>query len=235
MKKILALLMACTMIFSMSVCTFAQNNDSAGSASSGEETLSPNAKKIKELEDKLAELEKQNEELKKKTNKQSSQISSLINAVKASQNPPKPQGNGSGNDDFRNWQLVRNNAVSYGGNIVAQGGHVEINGGRSNVTFVLGVPDGGTLTSANTLAANVKGSLLNCVTVSSSVGFRTARVNFYMPGVVAGDTIAVYQVQNGKWVQLPTAEIRKDHVVVDMTRYGTVAFIRVPVVATVIN
>ena len=232
MKKILALVMACVMIFSMSVCSFA-SNDASSAASSGEETLSPNAKKIAELEEQLKKMEEEYKELKKKADKQSKQISSLINSVKASKSSPQPQGNGSGNNDFRNWQLVRNNAVSYGGNIIAQGGHVEINGGRSNVTFILGVPDGGTMTSANSLAASVRGSLINCVTVSSSVGFRSARVNFYMPGVVAGDTIAVYQVQGGKWVQLPTAEIRKDHVVVDMSQYGTLAFVRVPVVASV--
>lgn len=243
MKKILALVMAGIMICSMSVCAFATSGgtENASEASSGEVNLSPNAQKIvDDLNKKIDDLTKSTEDLKKRNDQQSAQISALIEAVKATANSKStpaaaPQGNGSGNNDFRNWQLVRNNAVSYGGNIIAQGGHVEINGGRSNVTFILGVPDGGTLTSANTLAANVKGSLLNCVTVSSSVGFRTARVNFYMPGVVAGDTIAVYQVQNGKWVQLPTAEIRKDHVVVDMTRYGTLAFLRVPVVATVTN
>lgn len=238
MKKILALVMAGMMICSLSVSALA-SSDAGSTASSGEETLSPNAKKIKELEEKIASLEQTNKKLEEMNTKQSAQISGLIEAVKATANsksaPAKSssQGNGSGENDFRNWQLVKNNAVSFNGNIIGQGGHVEINGGRSNVTFILGVPDGGTISSANTLAGNVRGGLLNCVTVSSTAGFRTARVNFYMPGVVAGDNIAVYQLQNGKWVQLPTAEIRKDHVVVDMTRYGTLAFIKVPVLAYV--
>ncbi len=233
MKKILALVMAGMMIVSSSICVCA--TDSAGTGNSGEGSVSPKAE-IAQLKAELEAQKKAYEKLEQANKTQSAQISALIEAVKATanskQSAPAPS-RGSSGPDYRNQQLIRNNAVSFNGNIIGQGGHVEINGGRSNVTFVLGVPDGGTLTSANTLAGSVKGGLINCVTVSSTVGFRTARVNFYMPGVVAGDTIAVYQLQNGKWVQLPTAEIRKDHVVVDMTRYGTLAFIRVPVLAAV--
>ena len=232
MKKILALVMAGMMIISSSVCVYA--TDSAGTGNSSEGSISP-AAEIAKLKAELEEQKKAYEKLEKANTTQSAQISALIEAVKATanskQSAPAPSRNPA--PDYRNQQLIRNNAVSFNGNIIGQGGHVEINGGRSNVTFILGVPDGGTLTSASTLAGSVRGGLINCVTVSSTVGFRTARVNFYMPGIVAGDTIAVYQLQNGKWVQLPTAEIRKDHVVVDMTRYGTLAFIRVPVLASV--
>ena len=232
MKKILALVMAGMMIISSSICVCA--TDAAGTGNSSEGSLSPKAE-IAKLKAELEEHKKAYEKLEKTNKTQAAQISALIEAVKATANSKQsaPAPSRSSAPDYRNQQLIRNNAVSFNGNIIGQGGHVEINGGRSNVTFILGVPDGGTLTSANTLAGSVRGGLINCVTVSSAVGFRTARVNFYMPGVVAGDTIAVYQLQNGKWVQLPTAEIRKDHVVVDMTRYGTLAFIRVPVLAAV--
>lgn len=234
MKKILALVMAGMMMVSSSICVYA--TDAASTGNSGEGSISP-AAEIAQLKAELEAQKKAYEKLEQANKTQSAQISALIEAVKATanskQSAPAPSRSSSPAPDFRNQQLIRNNAVSFNGNIIGQGGHVEINGGRSNVTFVLGVPDGGTLTSANTLAGSVKGGLVGCVTVSSSVGFRTARVNFYMPGIVAGDNIAVYQLQNGKWVQLPTAEIRKDHVVVDMTRYGTIAFIRVPVLAYV--
>ena len=111
---------------------------------------------------------------------------------------------------------------------------MEINGGRSNVTFKIAGANGGQVTQANSLAGSLGGSLIACITTSSpGASFSSAKVNFYLAGVQAGDNIAVYQIQGNNWVQLPTAEIRKDHVVVNMTRHGTLAFIRVPVLAAV--
>ena len=189
---------------------------------------------VEEIKRKIEEQNKTIEDLTK-------QVKSLESAVRASMNN-KPKGGGGSSGAGRQPQpemsardaaLLRNNAVTYGSNIISQGGHVEINGGRSNVTFIISAVDGGTSSSAASLASKYNGVLLNIVnTQSPGVGFSTAKVNFYMPGVVAGDNIAVYQLQNGVWVQLPTAEIRKDHVVVNMTRHGVLAFIRVPVLAS---
>lgn len=65
--------------------------------------------------------------------------------------------------------------------------------------------------------------------VKSTIGkFSTARVNYYMKGVKAGQVVKVYQLVNGSWVELTVAEIREDHVVVDMTSFGTLAFVEVP-------
>ena len=92
------------------------------------------------------------------------------------------------------------------------------------------------MTSATSLAAQVGGSLVNCINTSSpGVSFANAKVNFFVSGVQAGDNIAVYQSQNGKWVQIPVLEIRQDHVVVNLTRHGTLAFVRVPALATITN
>ncbi|WP_029233662.1 hypothetical protein [Butyrivibrio sp. VCB2006] len=269
MKKILALMLAGTMLVFSAVCAYAADGSSIPGTPSAEasywrsvaeqaqkaaDTANSLASETKDALDKanktIEETKNTNKEMQKQLNnyaklaqQQSSQISKLNkqagdyeNKLKAVNNDLKNasagRGGSSGND-VRNQMLIRNNAVSYGGNIVGQGGHVEINGGKSNVTFIVGVPDGGTMTSATALAASLKGSLVNCVTVTSTVAFKSAKVNFYVTGVTAGDNIAVYQAQNGKWVQLPTAEIRQDHVVVNMTRYGTIAFIRVPVLASV--
>ena len=65
---------------------------------------------------------------------------------------------------------------------------------------------------------------------ASITGFNTATVNFYLKGIKAGQNIKVYQLVNGQWVELTVSEIREDHVVVDMTSLGTLAFIEVPVV-----
>jgi hypothetical protein len=270
MKKILALMLAGTMLVFSTVCAFASDGSSIPgtpsaeasywrsvaeqyekaaeearkAASDTQEALDKAEKVIEDANNTNREMQKQINNYAKLASDQSAQISKLskeasetskkLEMVANDRKNAAGRGGSSGND-VRNQALIRNNAVSYGGNIVGQGGHVEINGGKSNVTFIVGVPDGGTMTSATSLAANLKGSLLNCVTVTSTVAFKNAKVNFYVTGVTAGDNIAVYQVQNGKWVQLPTAEIRQDHVVVNMTRYGTLAFIRVPVLASVTN
>ena len=74
-----------------------------------------------------------------------------------------------------------------------------------------------------------------CLTVKNKhrinaniTGFQTARVNFYMKGVWPGQNIKVFQIINGRCYELHVAEIRTDHVVVDMTSLGTLAFLEVP-------
>ncbi|MDE5932264.1 MAG: hypothetical protein K2H40_07265 [Lachnospiraceae bacterium] len=113
---------------------------------------------------------------------------------------------------------------------VSQGGNVIINGEPSNQTFsVLKVLSGHT-DSAKAQAASLGGTVLNVARIDASVYFDTATVNFYMPGVTAGQNIQVYQYDytNGQWTGVAVAEIREDHVVVDMTSLGVLAFIEVP-------
>jgi len=133
-----------------------------------------------------------------------------------------------------NQVLSRNNAIGDGsGGYVAQGGHVQINGGKSNVTFTLSPPSSAVLGSANSLAGNVGGTLINCVSTSSpGVSFKTATVNFTVTGVSANDTIAVYQLQGKKWVQVQVASVTNNHVTVNLTQHGPLAFMRVAAVAT---
>lgn len=113
---------------------------------------------------------------------------------------------------------------------MGQGGHVIINGAPSNVIFFLTKPAKVAVESAKSQATALGGKVLNVVTTTSQVvgKFGTARVNFYAKGVKAGQHIKVYQLVNGAWVELTVAEIREDHVVVDLTSHGTLAFIEVP-------
>lgn len=112
---------------------------------------------------------------------------------------------------------------------IAQGGHVILNGAPSNVTFAVGKPLAADVTSAKKEAAALGGKVLNVVTVKSTIGkFATARVNYYMKGVQAGANIKVYQLVKGAWVEVSVAEIRADHVVVDMTSLGTLMFVELP-------
>lgn len=220
MKRLLALLIACVMFASTTLCTYAADDAKGGSTS-------VTAEDIKRMEEEIEKLTKQ--------------IKNLQNTIRASQQAnnkkQQPAKSSGGGQAYQQPDVyTKNNAVNYGGNVIAQGGHVEINGGRSNVTFKIAGANGGQVTQANALAASLGGSLINCITTSSpGASFNNAKVNFYISGVQAGDNIAVYQIQGKNWVQLPTVEIRKDHVVVNMTRHGTLAFIRVPVLAAVTN
>ncbi|MBO6195871.1 MAG: hypothetical protein J6O03_00145 [Butyrivibrio sp.] len=210
MKKIIALALASVLFVTSSICVFAADEVSS--------VQSPTPKEIME---KLEKLEKENAELRKS-------VSDLTKAVQAN------RGGGGGGSSKPSAPSSGGNYVNFGGTMTYQGGKIEINGGKSNVTFTIKAPAGGTITSANSLAGKVGGNLLSCIETSSpGVAFRTAKVNFYLAGVQPGDNIAAYQAQNGNWVQLPVVEIRQDHVVVNMSRHGSIAFIRVPVMASI--
>lgn len=110
---------------------------------------------------------------------------------------------------------------------VGQGGKIIIDGKTSNVNFSVQKPLLAHVNAAKTQAASLGGSVLNVVNMYSNVSFATASVNFYMPGVKTGENIQVYQYVNGQWVSLSVSEIRDDHVVVDMTSLGVLAFIQI--------
>ena len=111
---------------------------------------------------------------------------------------------------------------------VGQGGHVIINGAPSNQTFSVLKPHSAYVSYAKTFANGLGGKVLNVATIKASVSFNTATVNFYAKGVKAGQNIKVYQYVNGSWVEVEVTEIRNDHVVVNMTSLGTLAFIELP-------
>ena len=142
------------------------------------------------------------------------------NATKAPARPETPS---------RAAALSKNNAIGDGkGGYIAQGGHVQINGGKSNVTFTLAAPTSGVLSSAAKYADSVGGTLLHCVTTSSpGVSFKTATANFTVTGVAANDPIAVYQLQGKDWVQVLVSSITNNHVTVNLTQHGPLAFVRI--------
>ncbi|MBQ8031799.1 MAG: hypothetical protein IJ260_09795 [Butyrivibrio sp.] len=219
MKRIIAIALCSVMLFSSSICVCAADPSTGGSASVVKEDIE--------------EIKKQNEELRK-------QIEALTELVKAKQTVvvEKKSGGGGGGGGRSSAPPATSsgNYVNFGGTVTYQGGKIEINGGKSNATFTITAPSSAVVSSAATLAGKVGGSLVSCITTSSpGVGFKTAKVNFYVAGVQNGDTIAVYQNQGGSWVQLPVTEVRLDHVVVNMTKHGDLAFVRVPAVAAITN
>ena len=115
---------------------------------------------------------------------------------------------------------------------LGQGGHVIINGVPSNQTFSVLKPVRRDVDSAKAHAASLSGKVLNVAQVKASVtGFNTAQVNFYLKGLKSGQNVKVYQLVDGVWVELSVAEVRDDHVVVDMTSLGTLAFVDLPAAA----
>jgi hypothetical protein len=214
MKRLIALALCSMMLVSTPMTVFAAQDVPSQEEPTGSESVT--TEDIEKLQD---EIDKLTEQIKK-----------LSKAIRASQQ----NSGGGGGSSSNQTPSGQDNYVSYGGNIVYQAGRIELNGGKSNATFTINPAGGGTVKSANNLAGKVGGTLINCINTSSpGVGFRTARVNYFCSGVVEGDNIAVYQNQDGTWVQLPVVEIRKDHVVVLMTRHGDLAFIRVPALATI--
>ena len=114
---------------------------------------------------------------------------------------------------------------------LAQGGHVIINGAPSNQTFSVLKPESKEVNSAKDYATSLGGKVLNVAKINASIkNFNTATVNFYMKGILAGQNIKVYQLVNGTWVELTVSELREDHIVVNMTSLGTLAFIEMPIV-----
>ena len=115
---------------------------------------------------------------------------------------------------------------------LGQGGHIIINGVPSNQTFSVLKPVRQDVDSAKAHAASLSGKVLNVAQVKASVtGFDTAQVNFYLKGLKSGQNVKVYQLVDGVWVELSVAEVRDDHVVVDMTSLGTLAFVELPAAA----
>lgn len=113
---------------------------------------------------------------------------------------------------------------------VAQGGKVVVDGVESNMTFSVLKPELSRVYSAKDFAATLGGHVLNVVKVDvpAELKFTTANVNFYTPGIVTGQNVKVYAYANGSWVESNVTEVRDDHVVVDVTSEGILAFIEVP-------
>lgn len=113
---------------------------------------------------------------------------------------------------------------------VAQGGNVILDGQQTNVTFPVQKPELSRVYSAKDYAASIGGNVLNVVKIETHVSFDIANVNFYMPGITGQENIHVYAYSESTstWSELTVTEKRTDHVIVNMTGTGTLAFIVTP-------
>ncbi|MCM1156709.1 MAG: hypothetical protein NC314_13020 [Roseburia sp.] len=103
---------------------------------------------------------------------------------------------------------------------VAQGSGIIINGVVTNVVATISKVD---VAFVNSVRASVEGTVLNVVDVQFPA--TEATINFYMPGVTAGTDIAAVQYVDGAWVDVEVAEVRADHVVLNLKKNGKVAFV----------
>ncbi len=105
---------------------------------------------------------------------------------------------------------------------VGQGGNIVVNGVVTNMTAMISkVTNRAYVDSAR--VNYPEGRILNVVEVSYP-GF-DATINFYMPSVTAEMDIVAMQYSAGTWVDVDVAEVREDHVVLNMKKSGIVAFI----------
>lgn len=103
---------------------------------------------------------------------------------------------------------------------VAQGGKLIIDGQITNASATISKVSS---VYVDSIRAAREGTVLNVVDVQfPALG---AVVNFYMPGVKAGDNITAAQYVDGTWTDVEVVEVRADHVVLNLKSNGVVAFL----------
>lgn len=128
----------------------------------------------------------------------------------------------------------RNNAVTSAPGVsnatpIAQGGKIMINGVATNLTATLSRVNKNVASDAKAQAAALAGNLLNVVKVDfPGANYKVATINFYLKGLEAGKKVVAKQYVNGAWVDVEIVEIRADHVVLNLTNSGAVAFVELP-------
>lgn len=112
---------------------------------------------------------------------------------------------------------------------VGQGGKIMINGVVTNLTATLAKVNKAVAADAVNQAAALGGTLLNVLSVKfPGANYNVATINFYLKGLAAGTKVAARQYVNGAWIDVEIVEIRADHVVLNLTNSGAVAFVAVP-------
>lgn len=112
---------------------------------------------------------------------------------------------------------------------VGQGGKIMINGVATNLTATLAKVNKDVAVDAMSQAGVLGGNLLNVVKVDfPGANYKVATINFYLKGLAADTKVVAKQYVNGVWIDVEIVEIRADHVVLNLTNAGAVAFIALP-------
>lgn len=102
---------------------------------------------------------------------------------------------------------------------VAQGGSLIVDGKTTNMTASISKV---TAAYVDSVSAVTDKKILNVVDVQFPVAEVT--INFYMPGVAEGTVVTAMQYKNGTWTEVEVAEVRADHVILNLDGSGVVAF-----------
>lgn len=104
---------------------------------------------------------------------------------------------------------------------VGQGGNLIVDGQVTNMSATITKVTNRAY--VDSVRIEQEGRVLNVVDVSYPAV--NATINFYMPGITGEEDIVALQYNAGTWVNIEVAEIRADHVTLNMTGNGVVAFI----------
>lgn len=112
---------------------------------------------------------------------------------------------------------------------VGQGGKIIINGVATNLTATLAKVNKTVAADAVNQASALGGTLLNVLSVHiPGANYNVATINFYLKGLADGAKVAARQYVNGAWIDVEIVEVRADHVVLNLTGSGAVAFVALP-------
>lgn len=104
---------------------------------------------------------------------------------------------------------------------VGQGGNLVVNGVQTNMSATISKVTNRAY--VDSVRIEQEGRVLNVVDVQYPAV--EATINFYTPGITDGMEIVALQYNAGTWVNVEVAEVRADHVVLNMKGNGVVAFI----------
>ncbi len=104
---------------------------------------------------------------------------------------------------------------------VGQGGNLVVDGQVTNMSATINKITNRAY--VDSVRIDQEGTVLNVVEVSYPAV--EATINFYMPSVTADMNITAVQYNAGTWADVEVAEVRDDHVVLNMKGNGVVAFI----------
>lgn len=104
---------------------------------------------------------------------------------------------------------------------VGQGGNLIVDGQVTNMTASIGKVTNRAY--VDSVRIEQEGTVLNVVEVSYPA--TEATINFYTPGITGEENIVALQYNAGAWVDVEVAEVRADHVTLNLKGNGVVAFI----------
>lgn len=232
-KKYLALLLAGTMMLSMAVVASAKDDASGSSRAASWSGNSTSSGSSSEKAQSSAKRARERDAAERRAAAAADAAESRANALAAEELGLSMATLNAAAQAGKSVGEFTNNAVTVTHGLenatpVAQGGGVIIDGVTSNQSFTISKAVPAKVDSAKAQAAAVNGTVLNVVDVDGAVSFGTATVNFYTPGITGSENIQVLYLAGDQWTPVTVKEVRADHVVVDMTDYGILAFIQVP-------